>query len=82
VNEDRAREAVDHLQAAAREVGAAVRAFLDAMAEAQPGRSWFGLLDELAKGLDPERDAGDPRDEGDDGDEDDDGDGYTAIGIH
>jgi hypothetical protein len=68
VKEDSAREAVEHLQAAAREVGAAVRAFIDSIGDPDIGRSWAAMFEELAKGFGP-----DDKAEADDPDGDDDG---------
>jgi hypothetical protein len=72
MNEDKARDAVEHLQAAAREVGAAVRAFIDAVGEADVSRSWASVFDELAKGFG--KGAGDDE-------PDDDDDGFERIKV-
>jgi hypothetical protein len=72
VNEDRAREAVEHLQAAAREVGAAVRAFVDALGDPDVGRSWAAMFEDIAKGFGPPAEEHDP---------DDDDDGFQRIDV-
>jgi hypothetical protein len=79
MDEDRAKEGVEHLQAAAREIIAAGRAFLDAMEKlvegSDAGRSVRSMFDSMTKGQwgPPRRPPGGSNNGGDDG--------YTHIDL-
>jgi hypothetical protein len=80
MDEDRAKEGVEHLQAAAREIIAAGRAFFDAMEglvdSSEAGRSVRSLFDSMTKGeWGPPR-RGEPGGSNNGGDE-----GYTHIKL-
>lgn len=83
MDEQRARDAVEHLEAAVGELIAAGRAFLDAFEDvatrSDAGPSLFGLVESVAKSFGPKGPLGfppfDPGADADDDAEDDDGDG-------
>jgi hypothetical protein len=84
VNEDRARDAVDHLQVAVRELISAGQAFLaafeDVVDQPETRRDLFAAFETVARRFVPPE-TGAPKSEHDETDGDDEDDGFEPIKV-